>query len=82
MSVRIESHKVVDRNYLGELFEKSFSNFKDCCSKCWCCQRRKTILKEFFCKGFNTFNSKIKCWELINELSRFLIFPLAENGTI
>ena len=33
MSIRIESYKVVDRNYLVELFEKSFSNFKDCCNE-------------------------------------------------
>ena len=80
MSIRIESYKVADRNYLVELFEKSFKNFKDCCNECWCCQRRKKILKEFHCKGFNTFNLKIKFWKLNNEdLNKFLIFPLVEK---
>ena len=42
--------------------------------------KKKKDLKEFHCKGFNIFNSKIKFWELNNEdLNKFLIFLLVEK---
>ena len=37
---------------------------------------KKLILDEFEKKGFNSFNSKVKGWKLMDNLNKFEIFPL------
>ena len=50
--------------------------FENCCGECWCCFKRKSVLDGFEKKGFNSFNSKVKSWKLMNDLNRFEIFSL------
>ena len=50
--------------------------FENCCGECWCCFKRKLVLDGFEIKGFNSFNSKVKGWKLMNDLNRFEIFSL------
>ena len=37
---------------------------------------KKSILDEFEKKGFNSFNSNVKGWKLMDNLNKFEIFPL------
>ena len=69
-------YKIVDKKYLGEYYSVSFKMFENCCGVCWCCIREKPILDEFLKKGFNSFNSDVKSWKLIENLNKFEIFPL------
>ena len=78
MSVRVEMYKIVSRNILVRSFEKRFNQFEDCCRICCCCVRGDAILNEFGNKGFKTFNSKVECWKLVDNLNRFEIFPFIE----
>ena len=50
--------------------------FENCCGECWCCFKRKLVLDGFEIKGFNSFNSKVKGWKLMNDLNRFEVFSL------
>ena len=43
---------------------------------------KKSILDEFEKKGFNSFNSKVKGWKLMNNLNTFEIFPLDPVETV
>ena len=43
---------------------------------------KKSILDEFEKKGFNSFNSGVKCWKLMGNLNKFEIFPLDPLETI
>ena len=69
-------YKIVDKKYLEEYYSVSFKMFENCCGVCWCCIRKKPILDEFLKKGFNSFNSDVKSWKLIENLNKFEIFPL------
>ena len=50
--------------------------FENCYGECWCCFKGKSVLDGFEKKGFNSFNSKVKSWKLMNDLNRFEIFSL------
>ena len=43
---------------------------------------KKSILDEFEKKGFNSFNSKVKGWKLMDNLNKFEIFPLDPVETV
>ena len=76
MSLRVKSYKIVRRKFFDRFFLKSFDQFKDCCGEYWCCVWRNAILNEFEKKGFNTFNSEVEGWKLVDELSKFEIITL------
>ena len=64
MSLTIDIYMLVGRDWLKNHYTKSFEEFNSCCSVCWCCVRRKSMLDEFEKKGFGTFNSHIICWKV------------------
>ena len=73
---------IVGRKYLEEYYSGSFKMFENCCGVCWNCIRKKSILDEFEKKGFNSFNSGVKRWKLMENLNKFEIFPLDPFETI
>ena len=82
MSITIEVLMIVGRKYLEEYFNSSFKQFENCCGECWCCLKKKSILDEFEIKGFNSFNSKVKGWKLMDNLNKFEIFSLDTVETV
>ena len=82
MSITVEMHVIVGRKYLEEYYTGSFKIFENCCGVCWNCIRKKSILDEFEKKGFNSFNSGVKRWKLMENLNKFEIFPLDPLETI
>ena len=76
MSVKIEMFMIVGRKYLGEYYRSSFKQFGNCCGVCCCCFKKKSILNEFEKNGFNSFNSNVKGWKLMDNLNKFEIFPV------
>ena len=76
MSVKIEMFMIVGRKYLDEYYSSSFKQYENCCGVCWCWIKKKSILDEFEKKGFNSFNSNVKDWKLMDNLNKFEIFPL------
>ena len=82
MLIKIEMYMIVGRKYLEEYYNSSFKQFENCCGVCWCCIGQKSILGEFEKKGFNSFNSAIKGWKLMENLNRFEIFPLDPLETV
>ena len=71
--------QLVGREWLKIYYLKSFEQLHNCCGVCWCCIRKKTILDEFEKKGFDTFNSHVKCWKFYNFLNHFEILPCIET---
>ena len=69
--------QLVGREWLN-YYLKSFEQFHNCCSFCWCCVRMKTILDKFEKKGFDTFNSHVNCWKFY-FLNHFEILPCTES---
>ena len=82
MSITVEMYMIVGRKYLEEYYSGSFKMFENCCGVCWNCIRKKSILDEFEKKGFNSFNSGVKRWKLMENLNKFEIFPLDPLETI
>ena len=82
MSITVEMDMIVGRKYLEEYYTGSFKIFENCCGVCWNCIRKKSILDEFEKKGFNSFNSGVKRWKLMENLNKFEIFPLDPLETI
>ena len=56
MSITIEIFQLIGRDWLKNLYRKSFQQFYDCCGVCWCCVGMRAILDEFQKRGFDTFN--------------------------
>ena len=76
MSVSVECYKLASRRYLHQMIYCSFDGFEDCCKKCWCCLRRDIIRKELDKKGFESFNSDVNFWKIVDTLNCFTIYPL------
>ena len=76
MSIKIEMYMIVGRKYLEEYYNSSIKQFENCCGVCWCCIGQKSVLGEFEKKGFNSFNSAIRGWKLMENLNRLKFFLL------
>ena len=79
MSIIYQFYKLAGRKYLHKTLYCSFDGFEDCCKNCWCRLRKKVIRKEFEKKGFETFNSHVECWKLVDSVNHFVIEPLDES---
>ena len=82
MSIIYQFYKLAGRKYLHKTLYCSFDGFEDCCKNCWCCLRKKVIRKEFEKKGFETFNSHVKCWKLVDSENHFVIEPLDKSENV
>ena len=78
----VEMYMTVGRKNLEEYYSGSFKMFENCCGVCWNCIRKKLILEEFEKKGFNSFNSGVKGWKLMENLNKFEIIPLDPLETV
>ena len=75
MSITIEIFQLIGRDWLKNLYLKSFQQFHDCCGVCWCCVQMRAILDEFEKRGFDIFNFHVNCWKVYNNLNHFEISP-------
>ena len=82
MSISYQFYKLTSRKYLHKMLYCSFDGFEDCCKKYWSCLRKDVIRKEFDKKGFETFNSHVVCWKLVDNVNHFVIEPLDESENV
>ena len=82
MSISYQFYKLTSRKYLHKMLYCSFNGFEDCCKKCWSCLRKDVIRKEFEKKGFETFNSHVEHWKLVDSVNHFVIEPLDESENV
>ena len=67
--------KKVNRKFLEEYFNTCSKLLEHFCGICWMCIKRIFILDELKKKEFNSFNSDVNEWKLIENLISFEIFP-------